>query len=234
MLGTNSSWKEKITPRIFLIVVTFLAMILIVMGFYIANLNNKIEALFLAKPSFNLISSNDLTKSNFDIIFENYLKNKEDNSDKWMTVMTIISTIFAVFFVYTGFKIDSTKEKVDEASKNIIAIEKKINEDIYEYTTQLQYSMAFIVQKQYAKAIDALTVLRNEYFVLKDDRKINTCCFFLAHCYYERGITHIEDLKLKKEDLALAVEYINQAISDSSHPFKNEIINAFNALDQTI
>jgi hypothetical protein len=32
--------------------------------------------------------------------------NEADISDKWMTIMTIFSTLFAVFFVYSGFKID--------------------------------------------------------------------------------------------------------------------------------
>jgi tetratricopeptide (TPR) repeat protein len=164
-----------------------------------------------------------------DTVFQNYLQDKKDNSERWMTFMSILATLFAVFFVYTGFKIDSTKDKVDEAEKRILETERKINEDIFEYGKQLEYAMSFIMQKQYQKAIDALTVLRNEPFVLKYDWKINTCCFFLAHCYYERGVSD-----RNPEDLALAVEYINQAISDSSHPYKNEIINAFEALDKAL
>lgn len=151
------------------------------------------------------------------------------NVDLWLSFLGILSTIFAVFFVYTGFKIDSTREKVDEAEKRIVDLEKKIQEEIYEYARQLEYCMSFIVSKQYDKAIDALTVLRSESVVLKDNRKINTCCFWLAHCYYERGLTQKNDDD-KEADLALAVDYVNQAFDDPSQPFKKEIIDAFNKL----
>lgn len=165
--------------------------------------------------------------------YASYNRNSDSvNVEPWLSFVGILSTLFAVFFVYTGFKIDSTKEKIDDAEKRVVDLERKIQEEIYEYARQLEYCMSFIVQKQYDKAIDALTVLRNEAFVLKDDRKINTCCFFLAHCYYEKGITEVEISK-KKENLALAVEYINQAIESSTHPFKNEIINTFNKLDKS-
>lgn len=155
----------------------------------------------------------------------------QSSSEDWLGFLGILSTIFAVFFVYTGFKIDSTKEKIDEAEKRIINLEKNIEEDIYEYARQLEYCMSFIIQKQFDKAIDSLVVLRNEPFVLKDNRKLNTCYFFLAHCFYEKSL-HNSDKDRKKEDMALAVEYINQAIVDPLHPFRNEIINAFNELDK--
>lgn len=153
------------------------------------------------------------------------------NIELWLSFIGILSTLFAVFFVYTGFKIENTKEKIDSAEKRIFDLERKIQEEVYEYARQLEYCMSYIIQKQFDKALDALVVLRSEPFVLKDDRKINTCCFFLAHCYYEKGLSEKDDVK-KKENIAVAVEYINQAISDPAHPFKNEIINAFNELDQ--
>jgi hypothetical protein len=153
------------------------------------------------------------------------------NIDSWLSFIGILTTLFAVFFVYTGFKIDNTKEKIDGAEKRILDLEKKIQEEIYEYARQLEYCMSYIVQKNFDKAIDALTVLRSEPIVLKDGRKINTCCFFLAHCYYEKGLVE-KDIIKKKENLALAVEYINQAIIEPTHPFRNEIINAFNELDK--
>lgn len=95
-----------------------------------------------------------------------------------MTFMTILSTIFAVFFVYSGFKIDNTVKAVEGHEKRM--------RDIHEYAVQLEYSMSFILQKQYDKAIDSLEVLRKESFVFHDSDKRNTCNFFLAHCYYER------------------------------------------------
>jgi hypothetical protein len=156
--------------------------------------------------------------------------NSSLNTEPWLSFFGMLSTLFAVFFVYSGFKIDNTKEKIENAEKRIIELERKIQEDIYEYARQLEYCMSFIVQKQFDKAIDSLTVLRSEAFVLRDGRKVNTCCFFLAHCYYEKSLQESDNEK-KKEDLAFAVEYINQAIEDPTHPFRSEIINAFNEAD---
>lgn len=157
-----------------------------------------------------------------------YTNNSQSGgTEQLLFFVTFLSTLFAIFFVYTGFKIDSTKEKVDEAEKRVLSAEKMFNEDILEYGNQLQYSMSFIVTKQYQKAIDALSVLRSEPMVLRDNRKINTCNFYLAHCYYEKGL-----LENSKEDLALAVEYVDQAFEAEDHPFKLEIINAFNELDK--
>lgn len=177
-------------------------------------------------------------KNSFDRMFLNYQSRQIYNTDSnqgvsnWLGFLGILSTVFAVFFVYAGFKIDSTKDKVDEAEKRVLSLERKIQEEIYEYARQLEYCMSFIVQRQYDKAIDALTVLRSEVVVLKDDRKINTCCFWLAHCYYERGMKQsaMED---KKADIALAVEYINQAFDAPDQPFKKEIIDEFNKLDKS-
>lgn len=176
--------------------------------------------------------------ASMDEVFENYLQNKKDSSEMWITFMSILATFFAVFFVYTGFRIETVKEKiedakdkVDGAEKKVSEIEKTIQEDIYEYAMQLQYCMSYIIQGEYGKAIDALTVLRNERCVLKDNNKINTCCFFLAHCYYEMGIRESNNQR-KREDIALAIEYIDQAIKDPMHPLRNEIIDAFNLLDK--
>jgi tetratricopeptide (TPR) repeat protein len=155
-------------------------------------------------------------------VIDNYLENKSQSTDRWLSLMAIMSTIFAVFFVYAGFRIEDTKNKIIEAKNSIKDTEKRVQEDILEYGIQLEYSMSYIVQKQYDKAIDALTVLRHEHFVLKDDRKINTCNYFLAHCHYERGL-----LQNDEGDLAMAVNYIDYAIEDPNHPLKKEIINAF-------
>ncbi len=102
-----------------------------------------------------------------------------------MTFMAILSTIFAVFFVYSGFKIDDTVEKVKSAEKKIAGLADDM-QDIQEYTVQLEYCMSLVMQKQYTKSIDALEVLRKETFVWNDSSKRDTCNFFLAHCYYER------------------------------------------------
>jgi TolA-binding protein len=104
--------------------------------------------------------------------------------------------------------------------------EKKINEELLEYANQLQYAMSFIVSKEYSKAVDALKALRDSSVVLRDDRKINTCNFYLAHCYYEKG-TQENSI----EDLALAVGYVEQAYDAPDQPFKLEVINAFNNMN---
>lgn len=151
--------------------------------------------------------------------FERYLERKRYDDDKWLTFMSMLSTVFAVFFVYAWFKIDSTKEEVSEGVKKI--------DDLAEFALQLQYAMSFILSKQFEKAIDSLTVLRSEAYVLKDDRKLNSCYFFLAHCFYEKW------LKEKSiEDLARAVDFADRAYSDASHPFRMEIVRAFNKMDK--
>jgi hypothetical protein len=162
-----------------------------------------------------------------NIFYSNNLQS--GGTEQLLFFVTFLSTLFAIFFVYTGFKIDSTREKVDEAEKRVLSAEKMFNEDILEYGHQLQYVMSFIVSNQHQKAIDALTVLRYEPMVLRDNRKINTCNFFLAHCYYEKHL-----LKSSKDDLALAVEYVDQAFEAEDHPFKLEIINAFNEMDKQL
>ncbi len=173
----------------------------------------------LLAPVSELIWVENMSKSELNKSFEKYLDEKKDNSDRWITWMSILSTIFAVFFVYSGFKIDNTVKAVDGHEKRM--------RDIHEYTVQLEYCMSFIIQKQYGKAIDALEVLRREGFVWNDSYKKNTCNFFLAHCYYERW-----SIDKSLDDLTLAVQYINEAIPDeSAHPFKIEIIDKFKEFD---
>ncbi len=152
---------------------------------------------------------------------------QSDNSDHWIFFTTILSTLFAVFFVYSGFKIDSSRDQINDAEKRIHAAEKKINEDLLEYTNQLQYAMSFILSKEFGKALDALKALRDSPAVLRDDRKINTCNFYLAHCYYEKGLQ-----ENSIEDLALAVEYVEQAYEAPDQPFKLEVIEAFNKMNE--
>lgn len=155
------------------------------------------------------------------------VEQQSDDSDHWIFFTTVLSTLFAVFFVYSGFKIDSSRDQINDAEKRIHAAEKKINEDLLEYTNQLQYAMSFILSKEFRKALDALKALRDSPAVLKDDRKINTCNFYLAHCYYEKGLQ-----ENSIEDLALAVEYVEQAYEAPDQPFKLEVIDAFNKMNE--
>lgn len=149
------------------------------------------------------------------------------NENFRLTFMTILSTIFAVFFVYSWFKIDGTVTKVEEAEKRVLALEKESREDM-EYSNQLRYAIHYMMSKQYWKAIDALAVLRAEPSTLKDSYKLNSCYYFLAVCHYEEWLV-ANDIR----DLAKAVEYINEAIEDVTHPLKNEIINKFSEMNET-
>lgn len=216
----RTQYMEKI-GRNFII---FLLASLIISATYIAYL--KIERQRIETALDNIL----LTNEALDLTFQHYLENRRNDSERWLTVFGILSTLFAIFFVYTGFKIDSTKEKVDEAYGRIIETERKVNEDIYEYARQLEYCMSYIVQNKFSQAIDALSNLSKERFVVKDDGRLNTCCFFLAHCYYEIGIAET-NLERKKENLAMATTYIDTAIAEPSHPLKIEIIKAFTESD---
>ena len=154
------------------------------------------------------------------------------NSDHWVFLMTIISTLFAVFFVYAGFKIDSTKEQVQDARNRITEMELKFNgviienktkmEDMTEYVLQLQYAMSFILSHQYNKAIDSLSSLKVEPMVRIDTQKSNVCNFFIAHCYYEKGVRNNS-----KEDVADALIFMDMAMEDDSNPLKKEMKEAF-------
>lgn len=68
----------------------------------------------LLAPVSKLIWVENMSKSELNKSFEKYLDEKKDNSDGWMTWMSILSTIFAVFFVYSSFRIDWDMRKVTE------------------------------------------------------------------------------------------------------------------------
>ncbi|MFA5747912.1 MAG: hypothetical protein WC872_02245 [Candidatus Absconditabacterales bacterium] len=146
----------------------------------------------------------------------------------WLTRLSIITTIFAVFFVYNGFKIEGTVEKVEEAEKRILKLEKETREDM-EYSNQLKYAIQYMMSKQYQKAIDALSMLRAEPSTLKDLYKLNSCLYFLAVCYYEQGCKD-NDIG----DIAKALEYINEAIVDPAHPLRLEILHKFEGMNMYI
>jgi tetratricopeptide (TPR) repeat protein len=161
---------------------------------------------------------------------ENQL-NEVDISDKWMTIMTIFSTLFAVFFVYSWFKIDWTVNKVEEAEKRILILEKEAKNDM-EFANQLKYAIQYMLSRQYQKAIDALIVLRNEPFVLKNDCRLDSCSYFLAVCYFEQGLIYEEqsDIDSAQEYISKAQQFITEAIDDPSHPLVLEIRDKFDIL----
>lgn len=70
-------------------------------------------------------------KEKIEKLFETYLEEKNDNSDRWLTFMSILSTLFAVFFVYSSFKIDrDLKEmnwKINELDEKAYELLEKLN-----------------------------------------------------------------------------------------------------------
>lgn len=150
-----------------------------------------------------------------------YEKNKDDNITFRLMFVTILSTLLAVFFIYSSLKIDNDLRKITNIKESIKKIEEEATDDM-EYSNQLKYAIHYMMSRQYQKAIDALIVLRAEPFTLKDNRKLNSCYYFLAVCYYEQGI-----LDKNVELLAKAVEFINEAIEDNRHPLKIEMIKRF-------
>ena len=84
-------------------------------------------------------SPSDNSHQRYPVVHCNYhAPQQESDDDHWIFFMTVLSTLFAVFFVYSGFKIDASREKIDDAEKRINLAEKKINEELLEYTNQLQ------------------------------------------------------------------------------------------------
>lgn len=164
-----------------------------------------------------------IENNTFKIILEE--KNIENSWD-WITFISILSTLLAAFFIYSSWKIDNDLRKISDVKHSIEKIEDAAIEST-EFSLQLKYSIHYMMSKQYKKAIDALIVLRSESFTLRDDRKLNSCNYFLAVCYYEQWL--IDD---DEESIAMAVQFIDEAIEDDNHPLKNEIINKFNEMQE--
>lgn len=158
-------------------------------------------------------------------------ENQIDISDKWMTIMTIFSTLFAVFFVYSWFKIDWTVNKVEEAEKRILILEKDAKDDM-EFANQLKYAIQYMLSRQYQKAIDALIVLRNEPFVLRNDYRLDSSSYFLAVCYFEQSLIYEKGnaIDSAQEYISKAQQFITEAIDDPSHPLVLEIRDKFDIL----
>ncbi len=150
--------------------------------------------------------------------------NDHDLESKWFDFISIFTTLLVAFFIYSSFKIDNDLQKISNVKEEIKKIEDNA-EASTEFSNHLQYGIQYMVSKQYSKAIDALTVLRNDVFTLKDSRRKNTCLYFLAVCYYEQWLVDT-DLEL----IAKAVEYIQEWIEDPSHPLKIEIIAKFDEM----
>ena len=187
------------------------------------NLNEKVSIKFILIFFIGLVlwllGSGFLNLSEWTLLYE-WIQ-LQDNTEKWMTFMSILSTLFAVFFVYTGFKIESTKEDLISQKREI--------ENSFEYHTTLELAVSHLLKKQIEKATDILVVLKAEPFVIKDSNKLNTCYFFLANCFLEL-YKNDED----PENISKAYQFIDKAIEDAIHPLKTEIYEEFEKISESV
>lgn len=135
--------------------------------------------------------------------------------------MSILSTLLATFFIYSGFKIENVKEE-------LIGVKKSL-EDSQEFGLQIQYAISYLMKKELEKSIDVLIVLKSEPFVLKDSNRLNTCYFFLANSYLE-----LYKIDKDSENISKAYQFIDKAIEDINHPLKTEIYEEFEKISESI
>ena len=186
-------------------------------------------------------------------IFEQYLKDKNDISDNWMNYMTILSTIFAVFFVYSWFKIDKDLREVQEKwysflekielkyQEKITQIEVKWEEEKNEINTrneqekeELKNELAFIkiisyIERQINEEWnhDDAIIRLNE--LLKDEKnsnntdRYNQVIILVSKAYLWKWMQ-----KKDIADLSEALVFANEAIEDATDPYKNKLIELFN------
>lgn len=165
---------------------------------------------------------NDSNTENIEI----KLKNDKWTTWDWINFLSIFTTLLAAFFIYSSWKIDNDLRKISDVKENLENIENEAIDNT-EFSLQLKYAIHYMMSKQYNKAIDSLIVLRAEPFTLKDDRKLNSCNYFLAVCYYEQWQID-NDIDL----LSRAVQFINEAIEDEGHPLRKEIIAKFSEMSK--
>ncbi len=188
----------------------------------------------------------------FEKVFEKYLEGKKDDTDRWITFMSILSTLFAVFFVYSSFKIDKDLKEMNEKAYNFLEkLEKAYNEKLKalnekaekekeeidkkneeekeelkresEFIKIIDYYAKSISKKwDYEEAISWLSWMLEENYVLEDNDKYNNVLYYLSKAYYWKWLK-----ENSKEDLSRAIIYANEAIEDSNDPYKKMLIDKF-------
>lgn len=158
------------------------------------------------------------TGNNYTFTIKEESKN---NVSDWVSFLWILTTLLAAFFIYSSRKIDNDLRKITDIKDSIKKIEENAKDEV-EFSSHLKYSIHYMLLKEYDKAIDSLIVLKSEPYTIKDSRNYNVVCYFLAVCYYEDWCK-----KWDIEKVAKAVEFIDKAIEDSTHPLKNEYIDKF-------
>ncbi len=200
-----------------------------------------------------LLPLDPIDKSILEKKFDKYLEEKNNNVDRWMTLMTILSTIFAVFFVYSGFRIDKDLREVQEKWYDFLdKIEKKYNEKILDFSErvksekeelnkkneeekeELRNELSFIREISYIeKQIneignhDESIAKLNE--LLKDERnsnnneRYNRILLLVSKAYLWKWIQNNEIL-----DLSQALVIAKEAIEDASDPYIVRLVELFN------
>lgn len=100
---------KKINLKFFIIFLSFT----IISSFYswiitFANWNLKTNTWITLIDNFTKNNPDEYSK-----LFEKYIEYKKENSDNWISFMSILSTLFAVFFVYSSFKIDNDLKEMN-------------------------------------------------------------------------------------------------------------------------
>ena len=166
--------------------------------------------------------------------FEKYLEEKNNNADRWLTYMSILSTIFAVFFVYSGFKINDNVEKYENILKQLEKHKKKWDQE--HQLMQLLYKVTYWRMKsEYENALDLLDdILRKDFVEIDNDKKYIV--------YKEIADTHYqmwESSEKSKENSANyqnAITYLERAIklkpdNEDNDIFLRELKNKYNEMD---
>ena len=189
------------------------------MSFFDEKISVKFCVIFLIGILSWLLWSGFINLQEWELLY-NWIQ-LQDNTEKWMTFMSILSTLLAAFFVYAGFKIENVKEDLISQKRDI--------ENSFEYHTTLELAVSYLLKKQLEKSIDTLVVLKSEPFVLKDSNKLNTCYFFLANCFLE-----LYKIDEDPENISKAYQFIDSSIEDINHPLKTEIYEEFEKISNSI
>ena len=188
-----------------------------------------------------------------DKIFEQYLQDKTEVSGQWMSFMTILSTIFAVFFVYSGFKIDKDLRELHEKwngfldklelkyEEKIKQLERKTEEEKLEINIkneeekeELRNENSFIKQitycekqineiGEYDEAIKSLNVLLKDEKNRDNNQRYNQIILLISKAFLWKWASN-EAI----EDLSQALIFAKEAIEDASDPYIVKLVDLFN------
>lgn len=135
------------------------------MAFINEKISIKFCLIFLIWIIIGLIWSGFLNLQEWNIVYE-WIQ-LQDNTEKWMTFMSILSTLFAVFFVYSGFAINQNLEKVEEQTREFKR-EKQNYENSFQIEKLIMDANIKSTRNQFEDALDLLDDLLRKDFVERD------------------------------------------------------------------